>query len=237
MVNYLSRRGFLSYTVSVPAASLIGNALRGVSPAAPENRERSFQTSRAVLLGFCCVLVESLHGYRAGLRLSGVSFEESCRPIADAAELIVVPAAGLTELEQARRLRTQIEHGATALVEAGGAFLGAEEFSVHQRLLRSEFGLAALAPVNLWDSGARSNGPPYVDFTWPVKARIRDFSYLVPLEPAHSQTVAVQAGTTVAVKRRLGAGTLIFLGSPVGPHLLAGDREAKEWFEGLLRHV
>jgi hypothetical protein len=190
-----------------------------------------------LLEDFSCTLEESLEGYRAELQTAGLPFQLSSYGAANTPRLIIMPAAALTDVHQMRWLRNCIEQGATALVESGGAFLAPAEFRLQKYRMRSEFGVAALERVKLWENTGHSAGPAYVDFTWPLMARIRDFSHVVPLGICDAKPIAFQDGKTVAVMRRLGRGALIFLGSPVGPHLLAGDREAQAWFDSFLCHA
>ena len=87
------------------------------------------------------------------------------------------------------------------------------------------------APVRLWP-GRGARGVPYVDYRWPSSAKIRDFSRVVPLgrqSEGEGEIIARVEGLPVALKRRLGRGHLIFLGSPLGPALWAGDAEARRW--------
>jgi hypothetical protein len=72
---------------------------------------------------------------------------------------------------------------------------------------------------------------PYVDFTWPVRAQIREF-YPLPLDPrTGDRVIATFAHQPVALRR----GRLILLGSPVGSALLAGDPDAHRWVASVLR--
>ncbi|HTV54591.1 MAG TPA: hypothetical protein VMI06_06720 [Terriglobia bacterium] len=228
----VSRRSFLGYASFLPAACF------GREPAKTRARiRRSAAVGRkdCLLLTLSCTLGESLEGYRRCLTAAGAPFEVSCRETAASARLIVLPAAAMTDLSQARWLRRRIEQGATALVESGGAFLSQSEFRVQQLLLASHFGLPVAEPVQLWSTSDPVNRPPYVDFTWPVEARIRDFSRVVPIHASPQEAIALQGTRIVGLRRRLGAGTIVFLGSPAGPHLLARDREAHRWFERFLR--
>ncbi|HEV2500127.1 MAG TPA: hypothetical protein VGY31_11165 [Terriglobia bacterium] len=153
------------------------------------------------------------------------------RTLALASLIIIAPAASLTDFDQVRWLRKRIEQGATALVESGAAYLTPAEFQVQKSLMGSEFGITVLNPVRLWQKTGPFDGVPYVDFSWPSPARIRDFSHTVPLAADDAESVATQRGKVVGIRRRLGDGRLIFLGSPAGPHLLIADPEAQHWFE------
>ncbi len=237
----ISRRSFLDYATRLPAAFAIA-ASSGAVPRFSEAggflhaghyRAGVASAQRCLLLNFSCVLDESFEGYRTSLQAAGLPFEITRRESSEAASFIVVPAAALTELCHAGWLRNRIAAGATALVESAGAFLSASEFRLQNSLVSSRLGVSALAPVRLWENAGRLSNIPYVDFTWPAAATIRDFSRVVPLSGVAAQPIATQGTRVVGLKRRLGAGMLVYLGSPVGPHLLTGDHEAQRWFENL----
>jgi hypothetical protein len=72
---------------------------------------------------------------------------------------------------------------------------------------------------------------PYVDFIWPVRAKIREFfPHILEARPGDS-VIAEYAGAPVALRR----GSLILLGSPIGPSLAAGDPDARRWLASVLR--
>src|SRR5205807_8785254 len=83
---------------------------------------------------------------------------------------------------------------------------------------------------------------PYVDYVWPIPTKVRDFSRAVPVSVRASlvttrsacEVIAWADGWPVAAKRKIGKGTLVFLGSPLGPALWSGDREASCWLRKLL---
>jgi len=85
-------------------------------------------------------------------------------------------------------------------------------------------------PVSLWPRRT-----PYIDFTWPVDIAVRDFSNVAPVHVDHAKVIATADGIAVASRRRIGLGTLIHLGTPLGPALWAGDAEAKQWLSAVVR--
>jgi hypothetical protein len=114
------------------------------------------------------------------------------------------------------------------IVESGGGFGGPLNFRRHRRSLRGVLNIDVAAPVNLWSGGAR--GAPYVTYVWPRATQIRDFSRVVPVEAqSEDDVIASVNGLPVALRRRVGPGTLIYLGSPLGPALWAGDMQARRW--------
>jgi hypothetical protein len=72
---------------------------------------------------------------------------------------------------------------------------------------------------------------PYVEFTWPVRALIREF-FPYALQPrTGDHIIARYSGAPVGFRRR----NLIVLASPIGPALGAGDRDAHRWLSNVLR--
>jgi hypothetical protein len=113
------------------------------------------------------------------------------------------------------------------LLESGAAFGDYREL---RDQLCEYFRVLVQPPIELWPA----YGIPYVEYSWPVRARVRDFSRVTPLAPQPGSVIARVGDLPVALARRAGAGTLIFLGSPLGPALWTGDTEAKRWLGALL---
>ncbi len=146
--------------------------------------------------------------------------------------LIVVPAS-LLRRRSAEWLRQQARSGATVVFESAAAFAGPEEFRAQSRLIRSALGVTIEAVCDWWHPSSASREMPYVRYRWPVGATVRDFSRAVTV--ADADTIARVRGQPVAARKRLGRGALVFLGSPLGPHLLSRDPDAARWLASLLR--
>jgi hypothetical protein len=101
-------------------------------------------------------------------------------------------------------------------------------------VLRDVFQVHVASPIDLWPE-ASGSAIPYVDFTWPVAAKVRDFSSVVPLASRAGEIIARVNGLAVGLKRPFGRGNLIVLGSPLGPALWAGDIEARQWLRAVTR--
>ena len=184
--------------------------------------------SRSVLLdlGEHCSLRESVRGYESALAGLGTRVTSQCT-------LLIVPAALDIPPPALGAIVTSLRAGATVLLESGAGFASGREFRAHRAVLRDQLGVHIATPVPLW-SRPGSRGIPYVDYRWPSSAQIRDFSRVVPLgREGAGERIAWVDDLPVALKRRSGRGDLIFLGSPLGPALLAGDAEARRW----LSHV
>jgi hypothetical protein len=63
-------------------------------------------------------------------------------------------------------------------------------------------------------------GPAWIHFDWPISAMIRDFGRVSPI--SGGVVIARLYDMPVAVRQ----GQLVVLGSPLGPHVYAGDRDA-----------
>lgn len=175
-------------------------------------------------LGEHCALRESLAGYQAAL--AGVEFV--------AGSVLIVPAALTMTGVPARRIVRHVEEGGTLILESGAMFAtpASAEFRAHRDALRELLGLDVEAPRPLVREGMRV---PYVEFRWPSPTLVRDFSAIVPVDAPDGEQIARVGDTTVALARRRGRGMVIFLGSPIGPALWAGDAEARRWLHEVLR--
>jgi hypothetical protein len=196
-----------------------------------------------------CVLRESLHGYQAALGAD----EHNCLQGATTGSprrcrMAIVPGLGPVDPATMGMLCDLLEAGTTVLLESGAAFLSPVEFVAHQKMLHGYFDLAVEPPVNLWPEKtgdghllAHRSRPhqrknedgresvPYVDYSWPREKSVRDFTRVIPVSAKAGDVIARVGPLPVAVKRRMANGTLIFLGSPLGPALRAGDYEARSW--------
>jgi len=149
------------------------------------------------------------------------------------AHVVIVPAVLHLSPHLIGTIVKFVRNGMTVIVESGAGFAGHSKFRQHRRSLREGLELDVQAPVALWTDDSKSRRIPYVDYTWPCSTKIRDFSRVVPVGDQPGEIIAWVDGMPVALKRQVGAGTLIFLGSPLGPALWAGDGEARRW---LLSH-
>ena len=182
-------------------------------------------------------LGESVSGFEstlAGLGSGGArSMRAEAWPVPRCAVLIV-PAALAIPPPAVGAIVSCLQAGASVILESGAGFAAHRDFHAHRVILRDCLQLRIEAPVALWRGCTRSQGIPYVDYTWPYAARVRDYSHVVPLGRQAGEVIAWVRGMPVALKRQSGRGTLIFLGSPLGPALWAGDTEARRWLYDVL---
>jgi hypothetical protein len=97
------------------------------------------------------------------------------------------------------------------------------------RVLFDVFGLEVLAPL--------ATRGPYIEYTWPLRRLVRDFSMVTRLKCSRAETIAESGGVAVCAKRPVRKGGIIFLGSMLGPGLLAEEREAHELGSAMLRAI
>jgi hypothetical protein len=162
-----------------------------------------------------CALPESLAGYRAALA-----------HVTPRAPVLVLPAALTVPV---RAIERQLSSDAIVILESGAAFGDERAVERFRKSLGSHLGIESEPSITLPVPRV-----PYVDFTWPRRALVRDFSRVVPVVAPEGEIIATAAGLPVAVRRRTGRGMLVVLGSPLGPALWAGDVEARRWILDLL---
>ena len=191
-----------------------------------------------------CVLRESLQGYQAALNLRPEAALNSQRRY----RLAIVPAFGAMESGIGWALSNLLQSGTHVLLESGAGFLSPAEFTAHQRVLDLYFDIAVRPPVDLWAEKSADDAPPrhragqhpgnradsygaipYVNYLWPSETKVRDFSRVIPVSARAGDVIGKVGALPVALKRQTAKGTLIFLGSPLGPSLHAGDSEALSW--------
>jgi len=146
-----------------------------------------------------------------------------------------------------------VQGGTRLVLESGAGFLSSLETAAHQRMLLRCFGLEVEPPVDLWSGqlaedglSASRNSPnrrktidlrrsvPYVRYVWPRDIMVRDFTRVIPVSAKGGEVIGWAGSLAVGSKRPVGKGTLIFLGSPLGPALRASDPEARAWLQSVV---
>ena len=241
----ISRRDFLG-TVTGSAATLL--AFRFTPSDRPGPRPKRELDCGLLDLKSHCVLRESLQGYQAALAgghnyLPDAISDSRCR-----CGIVIVPGLGPIEPTLAQTLSELLKAGTHLLLESGAGFLSAPEFAAHQRALHRYFDLTVEPPVDLWSGNSTDDFPfghrprrrprkepgshesiSYVNYVWPCETKVRDFSRVIPVSAKVGDIIGKVGALPVALKRRMDKGILIFLGSPLGPALRAGDLEARSW--------
>ena len=232
MTARISRREF----VEGSAWSVAGWSLLRPSGLGGGGTHAAAGSDCAVLdLGVDCSLRESLRGFQKALGTNPINVQEiwNRRPCS----LTVVPGVARMDSRLARILLDLLEAGTSVLVESGAGFSSAREFGVHREMLNNAFGIGVESPVDVWSRLADGITPtcaPYVEYDWPCRTLVRDFSRMIPVVAERPDVIAWTGLLAVGMKKRVGKGTLVFLGSPLGPALLAGDPEAREWVRSVV---
>ena len=229
----------------VTRRAFIGHALGGVAMAAPLGPWDALTPyfdprvggGFAILdSGAECGLRDAVAGYGGALDSRGMAqLHVGTWSVPDCGLLIIPAALGLTP-SVARLVMRRLRDGRTVILESGAAFAPDDGplFHDHRDFIRERLGIHTAPPIALWPRGGR--GIPYVEYRWPSRVLVRDFSRVVPIDERRTrgEIIARVDCMAVAVRARVGAGTLIFLGSPLGPALLAEDREARRWLLSVL---
>jgi len=176
-------------------------------------------------LGKQCTLSESVSGYAAAL---GTPAPRTDLSFMQPPAVLIVPAVLEIPSRAIQAVSACLDRGGLVVLESGAGFGSAADFSRHRAGLREAFDVHLEPPVDLWPQLGGS-AIPYIDFTWPFKSKIRDFSRVVPLTGGAEEIIAQVNGLPAALRRRSDRGTLIVLGSPLGPALWTGDYEARQW--------
>jgi len=176
-------------------------------------------------LGVNCSLRESVSGYAAVLGAAALRTDMSSK---QPPRVLIVPAAVELPPPVVGAITTCLDAGGLVILESGAGYASAVKVSRQRTVLRETFDVHVEPPVNLWPRSGES-AIPYVDFTWPLRAKIRDFSRVVPLTGGAGEIIACVNGFGVGLKCRFRRGNLIVLGSPIGPALWAGDDQALQW--------
>lgn len=201
-----------------------------------------------------CVLREALQGYRAALADKHSSWSEATAELWPRCQMAIVPGAALLDTAVPQALVDLLQAGTHVLLESGAAFVSAAEFRGHQKSLQRYFDVSVERPVDLWtsmsaDDSFLTHGPsrtalrrrreddhkpmPYIAYSWPFQTSVRDFRRVIPVSAKREEVIGRVRTLPIALKKRVANASLIFLGSPLGPALLAGDPEARAWLRSV----
>ena len=244
---HISRRNFLQ-GMTASAGTLWSSRVTGLHHLAAREHD-------CVILDLKshCVLRESWQGYQAALAdarhcLAADRLDSRWR-----CRMVIVPGLGMMDPAMGRALLDLVQRGTRLVLESGAGFLSPAEAAEQQRVLSRCFALEVAPAVDLWsrklaDNGlfASRNGPhrrktidghqstPYVRYVWPRETMVRDFTRVIPVSAKGGEVIGWAGSLAVASKRSVGKGTLIFLGSPLGPVLRASDPEARCWLQSVV---
>jgi hypothetical protein len=166
---------------------------------------------------------ESARGFRL---LCGVS------STAGSPSVIIAPAVRDIRPGACAALLEHVRRGAWLLFESGVCFSSNQECFQQARTLKQTFGLDVLPPLRT--ANLPQVAGTYVNYAKPAAKMVRSFHAVTPIRCPHSETVARFHEHAVCSIRAIGKGGVIYLGSMLGPGLLAEEREAREVGDGLI---
>jgi hypothetical protein len=175
---------------------------------APSVAEES-AAAASIVCGSDCLSQESAAGFRI--------LKQSMDPALTSGVLVFCGMPDLN-IKDAQRMRELAISGALVLCELSPF--------AHRLTGLQAFGMAADAPVAIGPGHTDRHGL-FVRYRWPHAALVRSFLGFVPLS-GDGLLSATYGGHAVAMRRQIGRGAVIVLGSMLGPSLFAGDSQARE---------
>jgi hypothetical protein len=207
-----TRREVLFNIVSAPFAAVLFERPRNPVRAQPE-----------ILPEPHCLSEESANGFRLLMARN----RAVCN--APSPKVVIIPGARQLSRETGRELLQEMVSGTWLIFESGLCFIPRDRAVEQIRVLRDVFGLGVQIPLANWGG--------YIEYAWPLHRLVRDFSMFTPVKCSPEERIAEFGGAAVSAKRRIGKGGIIFLGSMLGPALLAGEREAHQVGSAMLQEI
>ncbi len=100
-----------------------------------------------------------------------------------------------------------------------------------RQALHDVFGIALREPVTPLSDRL------YVRYSWPHSVMTRSFSGLIPVASSRTEAIAHYAGLPVAMKRTLGSGGVLLLGSMLGPNMRAEEPQSKQLVTAIFSRI
>lgn len=140
----------------------------------------------------------------------------------------VVPACHKLTPGICSELKAYCQTGAAVFLESAlGFFADSSLFDKQAELLNQHFGLIYRQPAQYTQT--------YLHLHWPISAHVRPFGPVCAV--AGGEAIGEINSLSVVQRVHIGSGTLVFSSSPLGPHLLAGDRQANAWATALFTNT
>lgn len=134
--------------------------------------------------------------------------------------MIILPAVRHVSRERAFELRDRTIRGAWIIWEQSPC-LSASEERAQSRLFEEVF------RRKLQTRAAPPGTISYIQYLRPCKLLTRTFVSLTPIDCSADEVIGTCGNAQVSAAWPTGRGGVVFLGSMLGPHLQAGDREAR----------
>jgi hypothetical protein len=140
---------------------------------------------------------------------------------------VIVPSASALERTNLSWLVQEAELGSTVLIDLADGFASPSDVARTRRGLERDFGIEIAHPVTFGTAD-------YIVYRWPLPALVRHFTRVSLIQPCRNIPVAHLGAHAIAVRKEIGMGHIVILGSTLGSLLLAGDEQAHQIFACLL---
>jgi hypothetical protein len=117
--------------------------------------------------------------------------------------------------------------GATVLIDLSDGFAPSSDIARTRIEIYRHLGIEVARPV-------KCSSGEYIHYQWPLPAQVRHFTRISFIAPGESETIAHLGSKPISIRKEIGMGSVILLGSTLGSLLLAGDEQAEDIFTSLL---
>lgn len=140
---------------------------------------------------------------------------------------VIVPSASALEGTPLSSLVRQAQLGATVLIDLADGFACRSDIARTRIDLKRHLGIEVADPV-AYETG------DYIVYRWPVPVLVRHFTRISYIKPGRHTPIAHLVTQSIAVRKEMGLGSVVIIGSTLGSLLLAGDEQAHQILARLL---
>jgi hypothetical protein len=140
---------------------------------------------------------------------------------------VIVPSASALEGTALSSLVREAQLGATVLIDL------ADGFASQADIARTRINLAHHLGIEIADPVTYGTGD-YIIYRWPLPVLVRHFTRISYVKPGRNTPVAHLGIHSIAVRKEIGLGSVVIIGSTLGSLLLAGDEQAYQILARLL---
>lgn len=140
---------------------------------------------------------------------------------------VIVPSASALEGTALSSLVREAQLGATVLIDLADGFTSRSHTSRVRMNFEHDLGIEIADPVAY-------RSADYIAYEWPLRVLVRHFTRGSYITPGRNMPVARLGTHSVAVRKEIGRGSVVIIGSNLGSLLLAGDEQAHEILARLL---
>ena len=176
-----------------------------------------------------------------------VDFIEPAAVAGNACRVLIVPWHPIGKPQTGKALRAYAESGGTLILESPYGLFDerfyynpvipqglTEVFGYREKqniLVRSEEATAAVSASD------RIHYQPLMEFSDPITVKVKAHTLLTPLEVTSATSIATCDGMPVAVRKKVGKGQVIYIGTNLGASIAAGDEGAMELLRAIVSGV